>query len=264
MAIDSIKGRLSPKNRIALAGIELEGGWNEHPPSPVVHDGSVKIPQPSTKKMPTFETNEAAEVWIKAERERLAKLTMIAIGEVVSPPIPAEEASITKFIADNYPTRVNDTCGLHVHMSFTHKLNYQRLMTPDFTKAMVEGLKVWAAQEGLKETHPLLARLYDANHPHCAHVYCGEAQSMQTSKDFRSRGTAHSRYTAINYCYSQHQTVECRLLAMMDTPEQATRAVLEVLNITNRLLAKVRAKELKKVVRVPPANKTVSRFRVTV
>ena len=261
---DTVKGRLTPKNRIALAGIELEGGWHKNPPNPVVHDGSVKFPSPRNKPQPLFSTEDEQRAWLTAERARLAQFQFKAVGEIVSPPLKAEAETVEAFIKENYPSAVNDTCGLHVHMSFTHKRNYNRLMTPEFTKAMVDGLRKWAAEEGLKKDHPLMARIMNPDHPHCAHTYCGEEQVKATSKDFHSRGKPNSRYTAINYCFNQHQTVECRLLCMMDTPEQACRAVLEVLAITNRFLAKVRTRELKQAIAIPKGQHSVSRYRVTV
>ena len=256
---------LRPKNRILKAGIELEGGWANNPPTPVIHDGSVKFPAPELRPQPMFSTTAERYAWVREEQTRLDQAQFRHIGEIVSPPMEATEPTVTDFVTANYPTAVNDTCGLHVHMSFKHRLNYQRLMTPEFTKAMVVGLREWAEQEKLPKGHPLWPRLLDPDHRHCAHIYCGEEQSKQVSKDYQSRGKAHSRYTAINYCYNQHQTVECRLLSMMDTPEQAVRAVMEVLRITNRFLAKVRARELKVGARVATTTiPTVSRHRVTV
>lgn len=260
---ETVKRRLTLKNRIALAGIELEGGWIKNPPNPVVHDGSVKFPQPSMKKVPAFSTQQEEQEWYNTERARLKAMTPKAVGEIVSRPMEASETVVTEFVTTNYPSMVNATCGLHVHMSFKHRLNYQRLMTADYTLAMVEGLKAWATKEKLPKEHPLWPRLLRPDHQHCSHTYCGEEQVKQTGKDFHSRGKPHSRYTAINYCYAQHQTVECRLLSMMETPDQAVRAVMEVLAITNRFLAKVRARELRHAARVPPSGNSVSHYRVT-
>lgn len=234
------------KNRIERIGIELEGAWLEkHPPLPVVRDGSVEIPPPKQKRMPSFSTQTEMNDWTLKERVRLAKVTPVDIGEITTGNngIPNTEEAIDQFLFPNYPQVVNATCGLHVHMSTT-QMNYQRLMDPDLTKVMVEGLKKWAEREELPQDHPLWPRLNQPDHRHCAHTYCGDEQVKQTGKDFNSRGKPHSRYTAINYCFGQHKTVEVRLLSMFDTPEQAKRAILEVIKITNRFLSKVRRKEL--------------------
>src|SRR5690348_9266825 len=87
-------------NRINLVGIELEGGWNRCPDKKLGHfdhDGSVRF-EPFDKDgdrmpMPQYYT-----------------------GEYVSYPMPVDQ--IASWLRTTYPEHVNDTCGLHVHMSF--------------------------------------------------------------------------------------------------------------------------------------------------
>jgi hypothetical protein len=217
------------KDRIALIGVELEGGWNQHPDGhEVVRDGSVHID-------PEFSPPD-----INGRQKNLGPKIL---GEIVSRPLKVEE--FEQWVRSVYPKFVNGTCGLHVHMSFKSRLNYQRLMTPEFTKVMVQRLQEWAKKEGLPNDHWIWPRLNNPNHNHCAHVYLGDNQVKMRKKDFHSRGTAHSRYTAINYCYGQHQTVECRLLPMVKDVDMAIRGIYVVLNTTNEFLARQRERERK-------------------
>lgn len=248
MAVE--KGKL--KNRIAGVGIELEGAWVQQPKFGVIRDGSVDIrvavPKKFTKQ--PYDLTDADRRKLAAElNEWKRDFEPKYVGEIPSPRL--EMDGVQNFMRENYPKYVNASCGLHVHMSFQYLINYNRLMTPDFTPFMVKGLLNWAEEEKLAKDHPLWPRLQKPDHNHCAHIYLGEGQSKITRKEFSSRGTSHSRYTAINYCFAQHRTVECRLLSMMDEWEQGYRAVSEVLNITNRFLSKQRSKELKLQGRVP-------------
>jgi hypothetical protein len=228
------------KNRIKLVGIELEGGWSEALKTEyIVRDGSLNFDElvlKYQKELAAMPDNAPPE-----ERKKLKLMVPKYIGEVVSKPMATSE--IGPWLQTVWPKFVNKTCGLHVHMSFHYKLNYQRLMTPDYTTAIVAGLLEWAKKEDLPRKHPIWERLEKKDHKHCAHVYLGDAQVKQKTKDWNSRGKEHSRYTAINYCAGQHGTVECRLLPMFDDPEQGLRAINEVLVITNRFLRDTAKKE---------------------
>lgn len=267
------------RNRIDKVGIELEGGWQKVPAKfkdkhlALEHDGSVKFEDPvrmaeltriqqlASRTTDAKKRAEFATAYAKLEQE-IAKLMPRHKGEIPSPPIAVEE--VEQFITDCYPTQINATCGLHVHMSFVHRLNYARIMTPEYMKAILKRLCEWAEEEKLPKDHPIWNRITNPNHDHCAHQYLGDAQVHIRRKDFQSRGKPHSRYTAINYCYGQHQTVECRLLPMMETAPQAVRGVKEVLAVTNKFLASIREKERRHQISVPKSAEFLERHRVVV
>lgn len=256
------------KDRIAFIGVELEGGWTQAPKLGVQRDGSVdfaniKAPRAMTHPENLYMMNDKERNAMRAELEKWKLMNIPQyVGEIPSPKLSRKD--LDPFMRDNYPQIINDTCGLHVHMSFHFLINYQRLMCPDFTGEMVKGLLGFAEQEKLAKSHPLWARLKKPDHPHCAHTYCGDAQSKSKKKDYHSRGMAHSRYTAINYCFEQHRTVEVRLLSMMEGHEQGIRAVNSVLDITNRFLAKQRTRESKIVSRVPRSGSVSQSHRIFV
>lgn len=209
----------SPKNRINKIGVELEGGW-DHVPSgcQIEHDGSVRIP--TTSPMDTFRT-----------------------GEIPSPPkVPL---AMWPWIKKYYPSRINNTCGMHVHMSFKTARWYAALMTEEFQNTMLEYLARWAKEEKLPDTHPIWDRLAGKNR-YCSLKFWPDKQAAQRNKSHNMDREGH-RYTAINYCYGKDNcgTVEVRVLPMFDTPEQAIRAVKRVLMITNACLVKLVRKEEK-------------------
>lgn len=267
--------KVALKNRIYGVGVELEGAWEKLPEGfhahQIVYDGSVKFPnlydinpnnhnlrppRPRAVKMPDGTT-------VKPE------VVEVYVGEIPSPVLTADNYG--EWIRAHYPKYVNETCGMHTHTSFRSKLNYMRLMTPEFTNFVIKGLVGWSEEQKLHKTHPIWKRILTKNHNHCAHIYLGDNQVKVERKDFNSRGTAHSRYTAINYLWAYQMakgyetgTVECRLLPMMETPEQAIAAVAEVLKLTNSFLAKMKEKEPRREAKVALAPPIESRYRLKI
>lgn len=231
-------------NRIKLVGIELEGGWDRNVPGEeVIRDGSVEFhpPQfPPTPRDPVTGNRRP----LQPDQQALIdnwRQPRAAIGEIVSKPLPVGQ--VAAWVRKCYPEHVNKTCGLHVHMSFEHKLNYSRLMTPDFTPYMVNAIREFGHKESLPDDHALWPRVNEPNHPHCAHIYLGDKQAIVGVKDYRSRGKEYSRYTFLNYCEKFHKTIECRGLCMFTDAEQAVRAIMCVLDSTNAFLSKIRRVE---------------------
>lgn len=258
------------RNRIERCGIELEGAWLR-PPDVVNHlgpwcvrDGSLHFP--GLDGSPRAQVTSSALLgWTNLPSAEFPDLHYPPwIGEIPGPPGGLGMDEWEKWMRDRYPQFVNETCGLHVHMSFKYRLNYMRLMRPEFTTAIIAGLKDWGESEKLPATHPLWGRLNNPNHDHCAHTYLGDAQAQVPTKDFRSRGMPHSRYAALNYCWAQHQTLECRLLPMMEKADQAVSAVKAVFHITNTFLSHVKDREPRIEARIALSPPTESHYRITV
>lgn len=205
------------KNRIYRIGIELEGGWNEVPKgSRVIRDGSVDL-----------------------RSLALPRYTEIAIGELPSPP-----QSITTWqawVATNYPVYLNETCGMHVHMSFNNAFTYQRLMDDRYPATILKYMEEWAKREGLPADNPLWPRLKGESR-YCQHVFDPDGQVGNTGKDYDQTRSGH-RYTVINYCWQRYSTLECRLLPMMPSAPIAISAIKELLDITNLFLVATAKRE---------------------
>lgn len=231
-------------NRIKQVGVELEGGWDTPPDGEhIERDGSVKFVQKTLSA--TFDQIVASQLTERpVDRPVTATIPVPPLkGEIVSRPM--QPSKLAGWVAHAYPKYVNETCGLHVHMSFHYRANYARLMVPEFTPWMVQKIREFAEAEKLPKDHMMWNRL-NPNHPwtkqQCAHLFLPE-QAKMTRKDYDSRGKPYSRYTFVNYCDGQHRTVEVRGLAMFDTAEVAVRAIMAVLNATNMFLSKIRQRE---------------------
>ena len=218
--IDKFLGRVK-RNRIALVGIELEGGWKKLPDGiNLTHDGS--LTGLGEQDHPTRDELEAARRGSK----------QLHIGELQSEPL--EPVKLTAWMKQYYPNHMNETCGLHVHMSFHRAKHYMQLMVPEYTATIVEYIGRWAEREHLDHKHPIWKRLAGENE-HCKHLFYADIQAKATKKDY-SHDYPGNRYTCINYCNGLHSTLECRLLCMMETYEQGVRAVQNILDITNSFL----------------------------
>lgn len=214
------------RNRIALVGIELEGGWERLPKgAEVTRDTSVQFPIPIPH-----------------------------VGEIVSRPL--ELAEYPKWLKQFYPHHVNDRCGMHVHMSFKTALTYSRLMDAKYPATIVRYIRRWAEAEGLGMDHPIWPRL-DGKSEYCQHVYQAEDQVFSTRKEYDHHARGH-RYTVVGYPWGRHQTVEARLLPMMADAAQAEQAIKEVLRITNAYLVATAKKDekIRGVVDLDPSETT--------
>lgn len=258
------------KNLITMIGIELEGGWTRVPHgTQVIRDGSVRgLHAPNGAAVvevgagaPVSQAaiirhadmiRRAGESSTSARQRAAASLAqlppastsaapMMQVGEIPSPVMPPSELGV--WMRRYYPQSVNETCGLHVHMSFEKALLYQRLMVPSYQSTILAYVTRWAKQENLPSSHPLWPRLRGES-IYCQHKFWPDRQVATRGKDHDQRREGH-RYTVINFCYLTTGTVECRLLPMMDEVEQGIRAVQCILDVTNAFLMKGKYQEPK-------------------
>lgn len=214
--IGAARGRAP--NRIYRIGIELEGGWTKLPAGirQLQHDGSVVIDQ------------ELGE-------------PRLTLGELANGPMTMTEWQAWVKMA--YPQRVNDTCGMHVHFTPSTALAYSRLMCPEYPGTVVASIRQYCEQQKFKKDHPIWPRLSGKSR-FCQHLYMADDQVRNAQKDHDQHRQGH-RYTVINYCHARTGTIECRLLPMMETADQAIRLIQEFLDITNAFLRATRKREQK-------------------
>jgi len=197
--LDNIKVR---KSRVHLVGTELEGGWNKLPPNTnVIHDGSVR-----------------------------GMMHSDFIGELPSPPI--ELSALPRWMKQYYPTEVNATCGMHVHLSFKDAFIYQLLMDKRYPATVLDRTFKWATDKKLSKDHPIWGRLA-GNCTYAQHKFYADIQANAKRKEFNRENEGH-RYTVINYCWGRFQTLECRVLPMMSTWEEAVELVNFFVNTTDK------------------------------
>jgi hypothetical protein len=257
--IDEFLARDRLRNRIYQVGVELEGGWTKLAPEVrLVHDGSVRVSAFPAEKEAELNrlggfvrsytaTAEQQERFQKLYTEQQAVLTKLRVGELPSPILSVKSSDPMfwkEWVRKFYPSHVNETCGLHVHMSFQRALTYQRCMDPTYSKTILEYVSRWARKRDLPADHPIWPRL-EGKCEYCQHTFHAEAQAKEAVK--RNTAADHhrpgNRYSVVNYCWEQHHTFEVRLLPMFDSSERATDAIQEILNITNAYLLATRKKE---------------------
>lgn len=230
-------------NRIHRVGLELEGGWVTLPRGVrLVRDSSVMIPEskPSERERELYNLINAN--WaspVEAHNKEYEKLYHARInnnpqqqGEL--PSLPLEIKEWENWIRQSYPSHVNSTCGMHVHMSFRTIMAYQRTMAPEFVKTVLAEFQKWAEVKSLPTEHPLWGRLA-GNSEYCQHLFFADDQAKWTRKEYEHHAAKH-RYTVVNWCYSRYGTVEVRLLPMMDTIDLAVDAIKHLMLVTNAFL----------------------------
>jgi len=173
---------------IDLVGIEIEGSWDEDPPcGEIVHDGSVYVNDVNSRceTHPGPATN--------------------GIGEVVSPPMEVDE--VATWVHQNYPDEVNETCGLHIHISMDHK-RYQHLMDSQWYEHFKQAMRTWGGNNRDRLPKTFFDRF--EGETDWARRYCRDL--FEPDKQIR-RGGGPGRYTQWNYqAFRAHGTVECRFL----------------------------------------------------
>jgi len=256
--LDAVLGKA--RQRIYRIGIELEGGWKCLPDGvQPLHDGSVNVQDDGhpaslaaqqryqaevdriNRRIRNGDISNNAGARLLREAQQAIIGVALQVGEIPSDPMEPEK--VESWMAKYYPSHVNATCGLHVHKSFKSALHYQRLMTPAYQDTVVAYLLKWAKEENLPKDHPIFPRLAGKS-DYCQLKYYADQQAQTRAKNYDRQRPGH-RYTAINYCWSTHGTVECRLLPMLETADQGIRAVKRVLDITNAFLAASGDKEVK-------------------
>jgi hypothetical protein len=218
------------RNRVYRIGIELEGFWKDKLPAGVArldHDGSVLFPEWHCR-------SQLGDCY-----DHVSGKLVGYKGELPSPPLLPEgddAVSLTKWLANHYPTKINATCGLHAHMSFSNAFVYMVLMKEEFMWTVIEFMKKWAHSrpELDRKDHPIWERLAGKSE-YCQHVFMADGQAQKTRKEFDHHGKDH-RYTVLNFAFARYGTIECRLLPMFEDSKLALAAIQELMRITNAFL----------------------------
>lgn len=223
------------KNRIALAGVELEGCFHRRPDG-AHEDGSVQVTC-SNSGCSFSSNNRHGECDCECsgcDDEDHCNDTSEACyyrqagaftGELSSPPMAIEE--MEAYVLANYPDHVDTSCGMHVHMSFTDEADYSRLMYPDFWDYFQESWAKWAPEN----LHPK-SKFWDrfaGNNRYCLKEFIPERQWTQT-------GRSDARYRHLNFCWGIHRTLECRLLPMFKHKSTAVKAINHLFELVNTFL----------------------------
>lgn len=192
-ACNSTQSTAARRRRIKGIGVELEGGWHVPPATTIHHDGSVNV---------------------RANH----------VGEVSTPgPIDTLPLALA-WTRQNYPSSVNSTCGLHVHLS-VNNLNYGRLMETEFKDYFEQQLAQFL-QDGLDRNaqgFELLRSRFNGDNRYCQKIFRPAEQIYVPGR--YGDPAVHPRYSQLNFCYNRHGTVECRVFPCFPDPEDGCAAV---------------------------------------
>ena len=203
-ATRKLRASLNQSSRIVLVGIELEGGYDRQ-----------------------IEHRE----WLTGDGSVHAEGSYY-VGECVLPPRKLVDA--IELVKENFPDHANDTCGMHIHLSFDNKISYGKLKTPEFYNYFLVRLEQWGSKNQIYAKSPFWKRLREGNN-YCQKGFNAERQLKATSKD-------RARYYHLNYCYNfggmlmPRKTLEVRILPMFKKKTLAISAITEVVNIFNEWL----------------------------
>lgn len=185
---------------VDMVGIEFEGGWKNPPSHFSYHsDPSVLL----------LEIDPASTMFH---------------GEIASEPLRVDQ--IDKFVDTYYPDIFNSTCALHVHVSFMKLDYYLQLIDPKFYEFFLERFDKWGHNIQLKQFHLYWSRLQGYNN-FCREQFRPLEQLEFTNKKHPKRNVRDIRFTQLNYCYSMHKTLECRLFPMFKHKYVAKAAIHE-------------------------------------
>lgn len=228
-------------NRVVRIGVELEGGWSELPKdAKIENDGSV------------FSHARTAAGNLKRDGFPDWSFGEIPVG-------PMSPTRLRSALKKYWPTKIDNTCGMHVHMSFESVLQYSLLAdSPDYQETVIKYMKKWA-DENLPVNHHIYERLSGAN------IYCQKKFWPFNQINQKKKGYGFEvghRYTMISYSWERHRTVECRLLPMMPTQALAISAINHLLDITNAYLVACEKTRVKERVRVKSSKGTVIKLEL--
>lgn len=196
-------------NRIKAIGLELEGGWAAGTAAArkVHRDGSVQ----------GIDGNHQA-------------------GEISSPPIPDFEKA-ERWLRDNYPQQVNESCGFHVHVSMD-ALHYSRLMNPGFEHVFLEAMEDFYSRFRGEPAFAQFRNRLDGQNQYCQKVFRPEDQLWRREQyGDRTGANAHPRYSHLNYCWGRHGTMECRLFPCFPQVQHAVEGCKAFIDSINNFLA---------------------------
>jgi hypothetical protein len=151
---------------------------------------------------------------------------------------------VLRWVYDHNPPFVNDTCGMHVHVSFKRPLDYARLADDSNTlKYINDRLKSWGNATLLgkiRPSHPFWVRLEGGNR------YC--KKEWHADKQMNAHARSNFRYTQLNFCYAEHQTLEVRTLPAFADPMLAADAVYTLVRSIEQYLREMSRPREKRIV----------------
>lgn len=190
-------------------GVELEGSWTR------------------TSRQKVAEGVRGA----KAVKDASVHIGVGDPGEIITRP-HADINALISDVEEMYPDQVNDTCGMHVHASFT-PMNGSVIASRDFYDYFKESWDKWGKKMKLPSNHEFWRRLSGTN-KNTRDEFVPEVQLRGNGNGAKG---SNARYTMLNfYSWEIHRTVECRLLPMFADKSVSVQAIQHLAHIYDSYL----------------------------
>lgn len=208
MTTTSVKpGELDLPNKWLQMGVELEGSWT------------------SSRKAVAAKVRGAKPI-----DDRSVHIGHGDPGEIVTRPHDSLDA-LCEDVLVLWPESVNDSCGFHIHASFT-PLNASLIATRSFYDYFKESWNEWGIRMKLPRNHEFWNRLAGKN-KFAKDVFNPDEQL----KGFRGAPQNDRRYSILNFfAWEKHRTIECRLLPMFTDKEIGVSAIRHMSAVYNKYL----------------------------
>ena len=142
-------------------------------------------------------------------------------GEIVSIPFKDIDKLIY-WVNKYYPDEVNNTCGIHVHLSFINNLGFMKMTDEKLYKQFKTHMIEFGHKIGIPDDTKFYTRLEGTNN-YCTDVF--KPQNQRFGGD---------RYTIFNFSnYTQNSnknTLEIRVLPCFEDKEFAKKCIREIYN----------------------------------
>lgn len=180
-------------------GVELEGGWNFN---------ETRVRELAARFGANFHYDGSVHTGADLNAEISTK-PYATVGRLLNA------------MEEMYPHEVNNSCGMHVHVSFDEHV-YGTLMSQKFYFYFLLRWEAWGKRLNIRNPE-FWSRLKGENQ-YCLRNHAPVGQMTRTSRDG-------IRYAHLNYCYALHGTIECRLLPMFKDKAIAGKAIRELVSI---------------------------------
>jgi len=240
---------LTPQCKIVKIGIELEGAWSEMPDNEDNQDdwlySSYMWHDDSSVEGLGYGDGECGDCdyCCNDEGDHCYNREGGSSGEIISYPMPIN-GTWRNWVNRYYPEDLNSTCGGHFHVSFDNIQAFELLCTQEFFNHFILELKRWGKRANIRN-YNFWDRLANEN-TMCNIDYRGEQQLY-----IRHDNYPNCRYSALNYQYHKHGTLEIRVLPMFQDWKIYCKAVEVSMGIIQKYLDKMANKP------IPIDNQTV-------
>lgn len=154
------------------------------------------------------------------------------VSEAFQYPQQMEDLKLGTEDVYNVINEINESMGLHIHVSFTKDKYYYRLASKKFEEFLLNRLK----ETQLWENNAALRKRVEGGQNQVtgreADYYCQETDPEHIDRQLKRSSGGNLKYRRIVFFKDKYDTVEFRLFSAMQTPEEVMQAV----NITTEAI----------------------------